>query len=516
MSSRRQILQSSIVVGLFSFAGNLTGMLVETSIAARLGLSRSSDTFYVAFTVPYIITNLMGAGAQFSLVPFFSTLEERHSQHELWRGFSYVFNVVFLGCSLLAVAGAALSGPIVHGIAPGLTRPQIALGARLCQWLFLILIPAGLAEVYRSFLLSQKRFALAAGANIIRNVTVIMSVLFAFNQWGEYSMVVGYLVGYILQFLVLGTRVVLGFPVRYTLVLVGRGEEFRNLYSAGAAQLVAAAGWQAVVLVERIIASFLPPGSLTALNYGFKIMSTLSELLAGSVGTAALPVLSRASATASQGEALRMFRHTLQIALTSVLPVTVFCLMLPQPIIRFAFQRGNFTVEATRSMSSVFFYYSLSLLLASLFRVLGFYLFALNRITEFLRLLGLYLSLWVGFDLVYVFVWHLGAKGIPLGLFTNLCGVSWFVYRRNLGGIRAVLDRDFEIFAGKSALSAGLAALGIWLLRTWLRVPQSALGNVVYLCVLCGVGALLFLFSVVITKALSLQALKTAWQSRSS
>src|SRR5215471_5418673 len=103
---KRHLLRSSMVVGFFSFLGSLTGILVETSIAAKLGLSKSSDTFYVAFTVPYIITNLISATGQFSLVPFFSTLDARHSAEDLWRGFSYAINVVFLGSSALACLGA--------------------------------------------------------------------------------------------------------------------------------------------------------------------------------------------------------------------------------------------------------------------------------------------------------------------------------------------------------------------------------------------------------------------------
>src|SRR3989442_5960730 len=107
MASRRQMLRSSMVVVFFCLLGSLTGILSETSIAARLSLSRSSDTFYVAFTAPYVIVNMLNATGQFSLVPFFSTLDARHSAEELWRGFSYVVNILFLGSSALPTPGSA-------------------------------------------------------------------------------------------------------------------------------------------------------------------------------------------------------------------------------------------------------------------------------------------------------------------------------------------------------------------------------------------------------------------------
>ncbi|HET7841487.1 MAG TPA: lipid II flippase MurJ, partial [Terriglobia bacterium] len=363
MSSRRHMLLSSMVVGFFSLLGSLTGILVETSIAAKLGLSRSSDTFYAAFTIPYVITNLLRTAGQYSLVPFFSSLEARHEPEELWRGFSYAVSILFLGLGGIAAVGALAAPWLIRGLAPGFTPSETLLASELCRWLFLILLPAGIAETIRSFLFSQHRFAVAASGNFFRNATVIAFTVLTFPRWGFYAIVMGYLVGHLIQLAVLGVDLVAAFPVRYSLTLKGSGEAFRALRGTGAAQIAAAFEWQGVVVVERMIASFLPPGVLTALNYGMKIMATLSELMAGSVGTAALPTLSRAFAHRQADEVRRTVGNAAKIVLLWVCPGTVFCLMLPVQVIRLVFERGNFTPQATALMGRVFFCYSLSLLL---------------------------------------------------------------------------------------------------------------------------------------------------------
>jgi len=511
-SSKRQMLRSSMVVGFFSFLASLTGILVETSIAAKLGLSRSSDTFYVAFTVPYIITNLTAATGQFSLVPFFSTLEARHSADELWHGFSYVVNAVFVGSGVIAIIGVVAAPWVVRGIAPGFNRPETQHAAELCRWLFLIIIPAGVAETFRSFLLSQHRFALSSGANFFRNTTVILSVLFAFKHYGDYSIVIGYSAGYLLQLGMLAGQVLLAFPVRYGLTLSGRGEAFRNLRGAGATQLLGALGWQVVVIVERIIASFLVPGTLTALNYGFKIVSTLSELLAGSVGTAALPALSRAVARQAESEERNTFRHALEIGLVTTSPVAVFCMVLPHPIMRLVFERGNFVPEATALMSRVFFYYSLSLFLLSGFRILSFYIFARQETPVFLRLCVLYYGLVIAFDLLYVGVLGLGAIGIPLGLLTALVVTVGLTLLRNLVGLKNILDRPLGVFAGKILAGGALAAVVMWLLRLQLESPLSSFANFVYLCELCGVGSLIFLGTLAASRVITKSQFAAMWQ----
>ena len=504
MPSKRQIVRSSVVVGFFSLLGGLTGILVETSIAAKLGLSRGSDTFYVAFTVPYILTTLLYATGQFSLVPFFGTLEARHSTEELWRGFSYALNGVLAVMGTIALLGAAAAPWIIRGIAPGFTSAQTETATQLSRWLFFLIVPAGAAEVFRSFLLSQRRFALSSAAGFFRNTVVIAGVIGAFSRLGYYSIVLGYLAGYTLQFCILGVQILISFPARYTLTLRGSGEAFRNLHGAGGAQLGGALVWQVVVVVERIIASFLPAGTLTALNYGMKIMTALSELLGGSVGTATLPALSRAVARKALREERKIFQDTLEISLVFVLPASVFCVLLHRNIIKLVFERGHFTADATALLSMVFLYYSLSLLPYSFIRTLTFYFFARHEGTVFLRFATLLYASTVAFDLIYVGGLRMGAKGIPLGLLTASLLTLGLAYRRNLVGLKLVFERSLGWFTLKNIFAASLTALLIMGLRLYLRVPQTTLGNFLYLCLLCGAGSVVFFAILALTRAVPL------------
>lgn len=511
MPTKRQIVRTSMVVGAFSLLSGLTGILVDTSIAAKLGLSRSSDTFYIAFTVPYIITNLIGATGQFSLVPFFATLEAKHSAEDLWRGFSYAVSILFLGLSGIAILGAAGAPWLIRGIAPGFNPSQVEFASQLSRWLFLILIPAGVSEVFRSFLLSQRHFAIPSAAGFFRSVMVIGCILLLFPRYAEYSIVLGYLVGFLFQFAVLGGQVALSFPARYSLTLAGSGEAFRKLRGAGTAQVGGAVAWQGVVLVERIIASFLPPGTLTALNWGFKIMSTLAELLAGSVGTVVLPALSKAFARQAHEEERKTFRDALKISLALVSPFMVFCLMLDRNIMRLVFERGNFTPEATHLMAMIFFYYALSLLLFSFVRVLTFYLFARNEGGVFFRFALVLYGLNVAFDLLFVGALSMGARGMPLGLLVSLIVACGLAFHRNLANLRSLLDRAVGIFTLKNLLGCALATCAVWGLKLWLESPVTALENFIYLCVVCGIGSLVFFGTLAALDAVPVLRLSGQW-----
>jgi putative peptidoglycan lipid II flippase len=247
-----------------------------------------------------------------------------------------------------------------------------------------------------------------------------------------------------------------------------------------------------VVVVERIIASFLPAGSLTALNYGLKIVSTLAELVSGSVGTAALPALARAVVRSDLLEERKTFRHALQIGLVLASPLMVFCLLLPHPIMRLVFQRGNFTAQATSVMSTVFFYYCLSLVLFAGMRTLAFYMFARREGGQFVRVSLLQYSLTIALDLFYVGVLQMGPRGIPLGFATSLVLTCALVYRRNVADLRYVLDRSLGVFSLKALAASAFAAISIAVLRITVSTPNTGVGDFIYLCALCGAGSLIF------------------------
>ena len=500
------------MVGGFSLMGGLTAILIETTIAAKLGLSRSSDTFYVAYTIPYVILNVISATGRYSFVPFFASLEARHLSDELHRGFSYAVNILLLGLSGIALLGAVTAPLVIRAIAPGLAATQIELASQLCRWLFLIIVPAGVAEVFRSFLFSQHSFALASAAGFFRNFVAIACILFTFNRYGLYSIVLGYFAGYLLQLIMLGGQIAISFSVRYSWTLAESGKAFQNLRGAGTAQVLAALAWQGVVIVERIIASFLPPGTITALNWGFKILGSLADLLAGSVGTVVLPALSRAVAQREQLAERKTFQEAVQLSLILVTPCMVFCLLLDHNIMRLVFERGSFTADDTALMSMVFFYYSLSLLLYASFRILIFYLFARQEAWVFFYLSLLMYSLNAAFDLIYVGAFRLGAKGIPLGLLTALVVTSWIAFRRNICDLQQAFDRWLGGFMVKNLFAASLAAVVVWGLRSWLAPPRTGFQNFAYLCGVCGAGSLIYLVTLAVYRVIPLAQLATVWQ----
>ena len=178
---------------------------------------------------------------------------------------------------------------------------------------------------------------------------------------------------------------------------------------------------------------------------------------------------------------------------------------------RMVFERGSFTRDATVLMAMVFFYYTLSLLPYSFIRLLTFYLFARNEPQVYLKLSIFAYSLTVGFDLIFVGLLGMGAKGIPLGMLAGFSITSILLVQRNAGEIRNILDRTLGSFAARNLASGLLAAATAWGLGGWMKPATNASGDFVYLCAVCGAGSVVYLVSLAIFTGMSLKRLEEMW-----
>ena len=110
---------------------------------------------------------------------------------------------------------------------------------------------------------------------------------------------------------------------------------------------------QANVIIDRAFASYLPEGSIAALNYANSLIMVFQNIIGMALGTSLFPILSEMIA---RNEWRRAYRTTLNWT-----GVVVVLLMVPslgmvffrEHLVRLVFERGAFGAEATQMTSHV-------------------------------------------------------------------------------------------------------------------------------------------------------------------
>ncbi|MEV8309500.1 lipid II flippase MurJ [Streptomyces flavidovirens] len=371
----RFLARAAAVTAALTAAGALLGLVRDQTIAHLFGASVESDAFLIAWTVPEMAATLLIEDAMaLLLVPAFShALAHRAARHTQDPTLSHdavralVLATLPRLCAALACAAVLLilGAPwLVRLLAPGFSNPQLAVD---CTRLTAVTVfTFGITGYFSAALRAHGRFLLPAGVYAAYNVGIITTTLTLHSLWGVRAAAVGVAAGSLLMIL---TQL----PTFLKLTSLHRAPRHRTtpaptpataplLATAVLAPVVLfAVGRQAQVLVERFLASPLPGGAISHLNYAQKV-AQMPMVLSLMICTVTYPVVARAMAEGDREGARLRVERDLALAGLVVLLGTAMVLGYAPQIIEVLFERGAFDAHDTATTATVMRVYAVGLL----------------------------------------------------------------------------------------------------------------------------------------------------------
>ncbi|NGO07264.1 murein biosynthesis protein MurJ [Streptomyces sp. HC44] len=365
-ASHRFLARAALVTASLSMAGSLLGLVRDQALARLFGAGSDTDAFLVAWTVPELAaTLLIEDGLAIALIPAFSMALARRARGapgDPVRGL--VAATLPRLCLALAAVAALVAGTapyLVQVLAPGLPDPRLA--ADCTRLTATCVLTFGLAGYCSAALRAHRSFLAPAAIYVAYNAGIVAAMFLLGGGWGVRSAALGVAAGGCLMVLVqlpsLWRQLVSRRPA-----LGGAGApvaERPMQLALIAAVLLFALCRQSQVLVERFLASTLPAGAISHLNYAQKV-AQIPMTLSLMVCTVTFPVVARALADGDTERARSRVERDL--ALASCLVLLGMCAVIacaPQ-MIELLFQRGAFTANDTAATADVMRVYALGLL----------------------------------------------------------------------------------------------------------------------------------------------------------
>lgn len=363
--------RSLLSVGGFTLLSRATGFLRDIVLGAVLGVGVLSDAFFVAFRLPNHFRTIFAEVAfNSAYVPCYSQVLETRGEAEAHRFSNQIFTYL-LGSQIVLLALAWLFMPtLVDLLAPGFRAhpAKFALTVTMTRITFPYLLFITIVTLQSGTLNANGRFAAAAFAPVLLNVTTVVFLGFAFlfpnagiaASWG--TTVSGFL-----QMLMTGYAAYRCGILEY-LARPELDEEVKRFFVRLGPAVIGSAGPQIAVFADTIIASMLPTGGLTALYYADRMYQLPLGVIAIAAGTVLLPEMSRRLAAGDPGAAYHAQNRTVAISLALSAPFFVAFIMIPEWIMRAAFQHGAFTGMAADRSAAVLEAYGFGLLAIVLIR----------------------------------------------------------------------------------------------------------------------------------------------------
>jgi len=483
--------QAAGIVATLTVVSKVFGFLRESALAHGFGATTATDAYLVAQTVP---TALFAAGAAVGIafIPVFAGILEKEGRQVAYRTASTVMNATIWLAAVVIVVGELLAAPLVRLVAPGFEGDALVLTALLTRCMFPMILFQALNGLFTGMLQTERDFAAPALVALLFNGVIIASILALGPIYGIPAVACGTTAAAaaqaLAQYAVLRRR---GF--RWTPTLDWKDPHLRRLGILLVPIVAGSVAGQMGAVVEKMLASGLPEGSISALNYGTRLV----QFPNGVIGTSIVTVLYPTLASLASGGDRERFRLALsqgvRVVCFFMVPLAVGLALLREPIVALAFQRGRFDAAATEASAFALLFLSIGLVGFTLRELLSraYYSLQDTRTPMFVGLAGLGLN--IGLNLVLTPLLRQGglALGAALSALLTTTGLLYLL-RRRLGHIdgKAIVSSLVKILVASGAMAAAAQGTHGLVQTLW---PGSGLGaQALRLGAVAGVGAVVY------------------------
>lgn len=465
----KKVLRGTLVITLVGVLAKLTSFLAEAILAAYLGTSYQSDAYYMVSSIQAVLYPMLSVGIWNVFLPIY---KEKLATGRLEDGNALTDQVLtfFSMASLAAVVLLIFfAEQVVSVIAPGFqgrTKTLCVELVRIAAPMYIFILDAA---IYASVLQCHNKFLGSQIREIASHVPTIVCALLLYRRFGIKSLAAALVAGGAIRLLIELPFVDWGYRFRPSFRF--QSEDFRRIIKRLPSALISEGVTQLNTLVDKAMASALPEGTISGLNYGHKLMNVFSGLLSTAISTALYPQLVELIALKKREELSRLLVKILSIFQVLMVPVTIACVLFRRELVGVVYQRGSFDQNSAALTSGVFACYCLGILFIACNTVLNnlFFGYGDTRTPMGISIANLLIN--VGLNLLLIRLW--GVNGLALA--TSLSAFLTFLIRMVAARRYAALDFGALLGTGLKVLLASAVACVLPRALFWVwHVPNAA------------------------------------------
>jgi putative peptidoglycan lipid II flippase len=463
--------RSTLIVAVFFGLEKVLGFVRQVITARQFGLSPELDAFNAANNLPDLLFALISGGAlAIAFIPVLTETLQKQDRQAAWDLFSRIANLMFLITAGIALLLAVLAGFLVSQVVtPGFSPQQQVLVTNIMRLDLIATLIFSVSGLVIAGLQANQHFLLPAMAPSMYDLGMLFGVIILAPEapyhlgpislpnfgMGIYGLVYGSIIGAVL-FLLIQLPGLVKYKFHWTPAI--------NLHHSGVRKVLVLMGprvltvlfIQLVFIATDSIASWLAPGSVSALVYGWLFMQVPETLVGTTIGTVLLPTISEHLAREQQ----ESFRQSLNKALRIILALTIPSAVLVGVGIRPLVGILGFDAAGTEMVVWVTRGFLVGLMAHSLIEVAARAFYAQQNA---MIPLGASAVATVTFVILAIgFGYTLGAPGIALAnalAYTAEATLLWFLLSRRFSGVLAA--RNTLVRAIPVALCGGLIVFGL-------------------------------------------------------
>jgi putative peptidoglycan lipid II flippase len=454
----RRLLGPTVVITLFTLAGQGVAFATQVITAAAFGARADMDAFLAANTLPQYVIAVSLNALGYVFIPVFIEYMSAGREQEAWQIAGAMITMCLLVLGGLAVVGVAFAGTLLSLATPGLSANSLQLARQVAIITWPATVATGFTSLLAGIYQAQGRFGWPAAAPVIGALVNLTLVILLVRPLGVIGLAIAATANMSLQAILLAPILIGRTRLRWA--FNWRHAGVRKVLNLLWPLILSGVCIRATLIVDRYLASGLGEGTISHLEYAYKLLGLLGTLVSTGLAT----VLFRRMATnTAQSDLLGMRRTVsggLRLMWLAVAPVITVGGVLALPVVTILLQRGQFGSDDAKAVAVLLQIYLFALAGMCMGSVIFRGLYALKE-TRLIALLSTFEAIGYALYTPWLARWW-GAPGVALGYviyFTpGLLWGAWLIRRKtgNRGGRTALSS------LGRSGLAALLAGAAAW------------------------------------------------------
>lgn len=361
--------QTTIILMILTIISKIFGFVRESVMAAVIGAGDIKSIYVTATTIPDIMTYTVIVGIVAAYIPVYTKVMSEKGESEARDFTSNLLNILIIYGAIIFGVILVFAGPISKIFSPKLTGNSLALAKDFTRIMAISIFTFLYSAVIRGFLNAKGNFIDPVIPGIIVNIFVIGSTILTGLFDRPYILIIGTLIGSILQFA--------RFP--YVSYKLGyrhkRFVDFDNPYikymlAMMVPIIVSSAANKISILVDKSMASaFLGIDSVAKIFYTENMLDFIVEVFTINIATITLPQIAKLANDGKIDKMKEKTSLTLVLTMALVIPATLGMMTLANPIIRLIYERNAFSPADTNIVASLLISYGPYIVFISILKI---------------------------------------------------------------------------------------------------------------------------------------------------
>ncbi|MBS5982164.1 MAG: murein biosynthesis integral membrane protein MurJ [Clostridium butyricum] len=412
MKKESSLIKSTFIIMIVSVISRAVGFIRDMLIAQGFGAGMYTDAYNIAVTIPETIFTLIGLAISTAFLPMLSKIRAKKGQKEMYNFANNVVNILFVISMIFFVLSSIFSKEIVHILAGGFSEEALILATRLTRITLLNILFLSINACFTSLLQVNEDFVIPSILGLFFNLPMIVYLLI-FRKYDIVGLTIANVIGNFLRVVVqiinIKDKRIHEILILIIPVIIGAGANSLNM------------------IVDKKIASSLAVGSISALDYGQKLIVFINAIITTSIANVAYPIMANMRNNGDEKGFVETLKKSIIYLAILLIPITVGVLIFGRDIVQIVYGRGQFDEYAVRITSAALIGYGSGIFFTGMRDILNSTLFSMGKtkITTFNGVVGVLFNILFNLVLSKYF----GVLGIAIASVSSMIITSMLLFR---------------------------------------------------------------------------------------